>query len=89
MGEIFRAYKLLNRTFKLDLSDAQLFRAEAAMKLDFATTVKFPEEYTKDPERLMAEWEFKASLVPRQDPILDSCRESMRKLTEGTTKKSK
>ena len=89
MGEIFRAYKLLNRTFKLDLTDAQLFRAEAAMKLDFAESVKFPAEYTKDPERLMAEWEFKATLVPRKDPILDGCRESMRKLTASTIKKSK
>ena len=41
MGDILRAYDLLNRTFKLNLTKAQIFRAEQAFKLDLAKQQRF------------------------------------------------
>lgn len=77
MGDILRAYELLNRTFKLGLTKQQLFRAEARFKFDFARQERFKKEHIGDPGKLMADWEFRGQLVPRAKAISQSARTSM------------
>jgi hypothetical protein len=78
MGDILRAYELLNRTHKLGLTKEQLFRAEAEFKLDFAEQERFKKELKADPGQFMADWEFKSHLVPRARPISAKAQASMK-----------
>ena len=66
MGEIQRAYEILNRTLKLNLTANQLMVAEAAFKLDFGTRMKFPKETMARELDFAADWEVQSTLVPRQ-----------------------
>jgi len=86
MGDILRAYDLLNRTFKLGLSKEQLFRAEARFKFDFSQQQGFKTQLAKDPGKLMADWEFKGHLVPRARPISATAVASMRKVAAEVAK---
>lgn len=86
MGDILRAYDLLNRTFRLGLSKEQLFRAEARFKFDFSQQERFKKELARDPGQLMADWEFRSHLVPRAKPISASARASMRKVAAEVAK---
>lgn len=80
MGDILRAYELLNRTHKLGLTKEQLFRAEAGFKFDFGRQEHFKEEVRADPGQFMADWEFKSHLVPRAKPIAEKARASMNEI---------
>lgn len=77
MGDIQRAYELLNRTLNLKLSKEALFRAEAIFKFDFARQERFGEGLRRDPSKLMADWEFKSHLVPRSKPLTEKAINSM------------
>lgn len=87
MGDIHRAYDLLNRTFKLNLTKAQIFRAERAFKLDLAKQQSFRAAETSDPNQLMADWELRSHLVPRATAISATARASMEKAVAAETKK--
>lgn len=86
MGDILKAYDLLNRTYKLGLSKEQLFRAEARFKFDFSKQERFKKELASDPGQLMADWEFRSHLVPRAKPISATARASMRKVAAEVAK---
>lgn len=87
MGDILRAYDLLNRTFKLGLTKAQIFRAEQAFKLDLAKQQRFKATETRDANQLMADWELKTYLVPRARAISATARASMEKAVAAEAKK--
>lgn len=87
MGDILRAYDLLNRTFKLGLTKAQIFRAEQAFKLDLAQQQRFRREETRDANQLMADWELKTYLVPRARAISATARASMEKAVAAEIKR--
>jgi hypothetical protein len=87
MGEIFRAYKHLNETFNLNLTDVQLYVAEGAMKSSFAKQIRMPADLRSDKEKLMADWEFVATLVPRKKRISKSARAAMSKKVAATKRK--
>jgi len=89
MGDILRAYDLLNRTFRLGLTKQQLFRAEALFKFDFSAQEKFRTDIRKNPEQLMAEWEFRSYLVPRTRAISQSARTSMRQVAAEVAREVK
>ncbi len=78
MGDIQKAYEVLNRTLKLGLTKEQLFRAEANVKFDHSDRMKFKPELRKDPAQFLADWEFQTILVPRSRPISDAAKASMR-----------
>jgi hypothetical protein len=69
MGEIKRAYDFLNKTLKLGLKPDQLLVAEAGFKLDLGRQEKFPAALTRDAMRFSADWEVKATLVPRKTVV--------------------
>ncbi len=87
MGDILRAYDLLNRTFRLGLTKAQIFRAEQQFKLDFAQQQRFKKEATRNPNQLMADWEFQTHLVPRARAISATARASMEKAVAAEAKR--
>jgi hypothetical protein len=61
MADVFNAYKHLAETYKLDLSDVQLARAEHAFRLKFMDQMK----YRVAPDQ-GGDWEFFAYLGPRK-----------------------
>lgn len=69
MGEIFEAYRLLDKTLGLNLTEEQLFVAEGALKRQIADREGFKSDVSGDREKLMAEWEFRGYLTPRKTPI--------------------
>jgi hypothetical protein len=69
MGEIKQAYDFLNKTLKLGLKADQLMVAEAGFKLDLGRQEKFPETLTKDVMQFSADWEVRATLVPRKTAL--------------------
>jgi hypothetical protein len=77
MGDILRAYELLNKTHELGLTKEQLFRAEAAFKFDFGRQERFTRSIKEDPGEFLADWEFKGHLVPRARPITAKAKASM------------
>jgi hypothetical protein len=61
MADIFNAYKHLVHTYKLDLSDLQIARAERAFRLKFMEEMKF-----RTPATEAGDWEFFAYVAPRK-----------------------
>jgi hypothetical protein len=61
MADIFNAYKHLAETYKLDLSDLQLARAEHAFRLKFMEELRY--RVSADDQ---GDWEFFSYLGPRK-----------------------
>jgi hypothetical protein len=61
MADVFNAYKHLAETYKLDLSDIQLARAEHGFRLKFMEELKYRVAPTDQ-----ADWEFFTYLGPRK-----------------------
>lgn len=85
MGDIYRAFSYLNKTLKLGLTKPQIWRVEKDIKLDFSIYEKYSTELTRDPDKLMEDWEFKTVLVPRKKPITAKDRAALK----AAEKKSK
>ena len=69
MGEIFEAFLVLNQTLKLGLTNEQLMRAEGSYKSAWAKRINLPKEFLADENKLGDQFEFKAQLVQRRQPV--------------------
>jgi hypothetical protein len=75
MGEVFDALQMLNQMYKLNLSGAQVLRAEQSFKSELARRGNFPKELKSNTDALASGWEVVTYLKPRDKAI------SMRQLS--------
>jgi hypothetical protein len=69
MGEVFDALQMLNQMYKLNLSGAEVLRAEQSFKSELARRGNFPKELKSNTEALASDWEVVTYLKPREKSI--------------------
>lgn len=69
MGEVFDALQMLNQMYKLNLSGAQVLRAEQSFKSELARRGNFPKELKSNTDALASDWEVVTYLKPREKTI--------------------
>lgn len=82
LGDIFQAFSYLNKSLKLGLTKQQLYRAERSIKFDHSIVEKYHGDLSADKDKLMEQWEFKTTLVPRKKPLTDRQRAEIKRETD-------
>lgn len=81
MGEIKKAYSVLNKLLNLRLSAKEMMAAEMSYKIDLAERVKFPKSLTRDANKFSAEWEVTTGgLAPRRRKLRSVTKQSLAQL---------